>query len=243
MLSLRNVVISRGGRPVIRGASARAAGGEIVALLGPNGAGKTTLLHFIAGVLKSDSGDLYYGGRKVDPSCHDWRLRLAYVLDDGGIIPLLTVEEQLFLHCALIGVDRGQAAERTRRVIDLLDLNRYRGYRADELSSGLRKRLGIALGIIRTAEVFLFDEPFSALDAQSIAILGRILATLGDRGRIVILASHSLQFLEELCSRVWTLTEGTVADHPGRPEVSGLLTHPSRSTSPGGLEIDMPWIR
>lgn len=243
MLSLQDIVVSRGRRPVINGLSALADRGDVVALLGPNGAGKTTLLHFIAGALKSDSGDIFYRGRRIDTTSLDWRRTLTYVLDDGGIIPLLTVEEQIYLQSILTGVDHTESIERTRFVTDLLELNKYRDYRGDELSSGVRKRLGIGVGIVRDADVFLFDEPYSSLDVQATAVFGGILKTLKNRGRIVLVASHSFPFLDSLYNHVWSLSAGVVTDFSSEQEVRDRLERPFSS---GGLgehsEIDIPWI-
>jgi ABC-type multidrug transport system ATPase subunit len=242
MLNLENIMLSRGGRTVIKDLSAAADRGDVVALLGPNGAGKTTLLHFIAGVLKGDSGDIYYQGNRVDPASADWRRRLTYVLDDGGIIPLLTIEEQIYLQCVLVGVSHTESIERTKLVIDLLELARYRGYRGDELSAGLRKRLGIGIGIVRDAEVFLFDEPFSSLDVQAMAVFGRILMTLKNRGRIVIAASHSFPFLHNVCNQVWTLSAGMIANQSNKQDLHTLLDHPFQSGNTSIEEIDIPWM-
>jgi ABC-2 type transport system ATP-binding protein len=243
MMSLQNIVVSRGRRAVINGLSASADKGDVIALLGPNGAGKTTLLHFIAGALKSDSGDICYEGRKIDTASLDWRRTLTYVLDDGGIIPLLTVEEQMYLQSMLTGADHTESIERARFVIDLLELSKYRDYRGDELSSGVRKRLGIGIGIVRDAEVFLFDEPYSSLDVQATAVFGQILKTLKNRGRIVLVASHSFPFLDSLYNRVWSLSAGVVIDYSNEQEVHDRL---DRQFPSGGLgernEIDIPWI-
>ena len=242
MLSLRNVVLTRGGRTILKDLCASADRGDVVALRGPNGAGKTTLLHFIAGILKGDSGGLHFFGSRIDGNSLDWRRRLVYVLDDGGTIPLLTVEEQLYLQGALNGVGHKESLERARLVIDLLELDGYRGYRADELSSGVRKRLGIGLGVVRDADVFLFDEPYSALDIQATMIFGRILMTLRNRGRIVVVASHSFPFSGNLYNRVWTLSAGTLADGHARDLPEGL-DHSIRLESLGEYgEIDIPWM-
>jgi ABC-type multidrug transport system ATPase subunit len=244
MLSIKDVVLSRGGRTVIEDLCASADRGDVVALLGPNGAGKTTLLHFLAGVLKSDSGDIYYRGSRIDSSSLDWRRKLAYVLDDGGIIPLLTVAEQLYLQSALAGVRHGDSIERSRRIIDLLELSKYRDYRGDELSSGLRKRLGIGLGIVRDADVFLFDEPYSSLDGQAMVVFSRIVATLKSRKRIVLVASHSFPFPDNLYNHVWTLSGGVVVDHSNKRQLRDLLNPQVQPGDSGRCkEFDIPWIR
>lgn len=242
MLSLQNIVLSRGGRTIIKSSSVTADRGDVVAVFGPNGAGKTTVLQFIAGVLKCDSGHIYHRGDKVDPNSLDWRRRLSYVLDDGGVIPLLTVEEQIYLQCALVGVNRQESIKRTRLIIDWLELGRYRDYRGDELSSGIRKRLGIGIGIVRDAEVFLFDEPFSSLDVQAMAVFIRILVALKSKGRIILVASHSFPFLHNLCNRLWAISAGVMMDNSNKRKLQDLLGHPFRSARLQGEEIDIPWI-
>ena len=217
--------------------------GDIFGFLGPNGAGKTTLLHVIAGALKGDSGEIFHDGRKIDTGSLQWRRTLAYVLDDGGVIPLLTVEEQIYLQSVLTGVERSESGERTRRVIDLLELYKYREYRGDELSAGVRKRLGIGLGIVRDADVFLFDEPYSSLDLQGAAVFDRILEALKSSGRIVLVASHSFPSPAGLYNRLWSLAAGVIVDRANEREVHDRLDKPAPS---GGLsghgEIDLPWI-
>jgi len=242
MLNLHNIGISRGGHSVINGLSVKANRGDVIALIGSNGAGKTTLLQIISGILKSDSGYISFNGNEVALTSIDWRFRLSYILDDGGIIPLLTVEEQLYLQCSLIGISHEESSKRTKYIMDLLELGKYRDHRGNELSAGLSKRLGIGIGIVRNAEVFLFDEPFNALDVQTMNILGKILMILKKRGRIVIVASHSFPFPGNLYNHVWNLSKGVIKDYSDDFEISNLLDHSFKSGSGDSKEVDIPWI-
>lgn len=242
MLKLKNIVISRGDQTVINDVTVEACPGDVIALLGPNGAGKTTLLHCIAGILESDSGEVLCQGEEVDPDSPEWRNRLTYVLDDGGTIPLLTVEEQIYLQCILTGVGNEEGMKRTGFIIDLLELGKHRGYRGDELSAGLRKRLGIGLGIVRDADIYLFDEPLSSLDVKGMAFFSRIVMTLKSRGRVVLIASHSFPYLNDLCSRVWALSEGTITDYSNREDFRQFFNHTAGADDKYNGEIDIPWI-
>ncbi len=242
-LSLENLVLSRGGRTIINGFTASAVSGDVVALLGPNGVGKTTMLHAIAGILNIDAGDINCNGLRSDKDSLEWRRRLNYVLDDRGVIPLLTVEEQIFLQCLLVGVSHSESIERTRLVIELLELNKVRKYRADELSSGLCKRLGIGLGIVRDADIFLFDEPFNSLDIQAIEIFSQIIMTLKNRGRIILVASHSFPHLSSLCTQIWDLSSGSIWHESNAQISTKLLSQTSHSAvTNSGEEIYLPWI-
>lgn len=242
MLRLENIIISRGGHSVLNDISIGAVSGDIVALTGPNGTGKTTLLQIISGTLKSDSGNICFKENKVNLNSINWRFKLSYIPEDGGIIPLLTIEEQLYLQCSLTGISHYESSERTNYIIDLLEIGKYRNHRGDDLSSGLRKRLGIGLGIIRNAKVFLFDEPFNALDVQAMTILSRILMILKNRGRIVIVASHSFPYPDNLYNHVWYLSNGIIKDHIEEKKIYNLLDNPFQSESGNTEELDIPWI-
>ena len=191
MLELKNIVLSRGKHKVLDGVNAEASAGRVIALLGENGTGKTTLLNCICGMLKCDSGEIFSGNKAVDPESDEWKEKISYVLDEGSAIPLLTVDEQLRLQCLLSGIGKSEASKRADHIISLLNLEKHRDYRAEELSAGLRKKLGIGLGLIRNAEIYLFDEPFSSLDVYSASDLSRLLGILKRRGRTVILSTHS----------------------------------------------------
>lgn len=248
MLEHKEIALSRGGRPVITACSVSAERGDAVALIGPNGSGKTTLLHLLSGLLAKDSGRLSFDGREIDPASPDWRYETAFVLDDGGTIPLLTVEEQLLLAGALSGLESGEAAGRADAVIRLLQLETHRRHRGDELSSGLRKRLGLGIGIIRDARIFLFDEPFSALDVEAAAVFIGIIEALKSKGRIVVFASHTLPFAGSLCSRVWRLAGGTrpqgarAQDVPGSPAGRQSFVESLQAETPRHPGVDLAWI-
>lgn len=235
MLDIENLDLSRGRKTVLSGFSARAKGGEIIALTGPNGAGKTTLLFYMAGLLKEDSGEMRWKGTPVHPATEEWKRNVSFVLDDGGVIPLLTVEAQLHLQCSLSGLDRCTAADRTDHVCRLFSLDRFRNYRAGELSLGTRKRLGLALGVIRDAGVYLFDEPLGSLDEEGYSVFGGILGALHSGGRICVVASHAVSYFYPLCHGVWELSgEG---HRVYRDKGEFRKTHP-----PENREITLPWI-
>jgi ABC-type multidrug transport system ATPase subunit len=176
-----------------------------------------------------------------------WRGRVSYVFDDGGTIHLLTVEEQLHLQCALCGLDVIQTRTRTERMIELFDLEPYRHHRSDELSAGLRKRLGLAIGITRDADMYLFDEPFRALDVQTGLVFRGILTLLQRRNRIVLIATHWSPLVAESCTRLWHVADGTVEDLSDRLVIRRVLDQ-ARSpgadgTGAGGfVTVDIPWI-
>ena len=210
-------------------------------MLGANGAGKTTVLQFLSGVLEARSGVLLSAGDRIDPAADSWRRQLSYVPDDGGTIPLLTVAEQLHLQRAFHGVSGTEAEQRTDTVVGLLGLQAFRNLRGDALSVGTRKRLGVALAIIRDARVFLLDEPFAALDAQAVETARGVLKVLSSRRRTVILASHSPAFLQSLANRVWMVRDGVVEDHADPAVVAAFLAAQATDLPSFGHDV-LSWI-
>ncbi|MBI9105232.1 MAG: ABC transporter ATP-binding protein [Spirochaetales bacterium] len=243
MLELQKIVLCRDSKNILNGLWASARRGELTVLLGSNGTGKTSLLHSISGILPRVSGDIIFEGKIVDPASEQWRGQLSYVLDNGGTIPLLTVREQIFLQCSLSDIEDEEAMMRASHVLDLFELNHYRDYRADELSAGLRKKLGIATGIVRDADIYLFDEPFGALDIQSMAVFSRILEVLRSRGKIIIIATHSFQLIASLCDRIWELSNGLVLEHSDEAGMKKLgMETTVNGPSAAGHPIILPWV-
>jgi len=235
MLSVNNVTVSYGRTRVLKDFSASASDGEIAGLLGPNGSGKTTLLRFISGLLKADAGSIVYHGAEIDTTSRFWRSVLSYVPDDGGTIPILTVEEQLLLRCRLSGVSQNESVERVKYIIHLLQIGGFKNSRSSELSTGLKKKLGIGLGIIGNAKTYLFDEPFASLDLQAVEIAYGILIALKKSGAITVVATNSIPLQAEIWDRFWNLsdTNGTKTDKISIPETldAGQVILPWLSTS------------
>jgi ABC-2 type transport system ATP-binding protein len=242
MLELNNISVAYGTTRVVDGVHAAVMPGELTVLVGPNGAGKTSLLNVLAGRTGPEEGALRFRGENIDPEDDPWRELVSYTAADTGVLSILTVEEQLELLCRLTGEGAAASAERTGEVLGLLKLTGRRTYRGDELSSGLTKRLQIGLGIARNAEVYLFDEPFNGLDAESVRVLQDILAVLLARKRYVLIASHNLHFLRGLPSAVWELEDGKLKAVSSKEAAAARLTELAELQKTPGAENILPWI-
>ena len=139
--------VSRGGKPVLGGGAAAVPSPGVALCTGPNGSGKTTLLEAIAGILPSSDGSVSLGGRVADLKVESWRNTVGYLASDGGTVPLLTAAEQLRLVMEISGVGRGEAEVRIEQLADIYTLGESLHTRADALSTGTRKRLGIAIAV------------------------------------------------------------------------------------------------
>ncbi len=241
MLELKDISISRGEREIVRNASVSAGAGEVTALIGRNGAGKTTLLNCIAGLIEKDSGFVFLNGRDFSLPSEEWRKKFSYSIDSGGIIPVLTVEEQLMLACYLIGLKREDGRLRIEHILNTFKLKKYRNYFGEELSAGLTKRLSMALTLLKDTGIYMYDEPFNALDVEGIFIFKRIIDFLKGKGKIVIIASHTFPLSKDLFSRIWYISDGfmeNIVDPERKKEYLGY----SYSADGDNDETNFPWI-
>lgn len=178
----------RGGRMVFDGLGFAMEEGDALALTGANGSGKSSLLRLLAGLSRPFAGTLSWRGRPVseDPDAH--RARIAYVGHADGVKAGLTAFETLAFWAALH--EPRQAAARAERALDDLDLSPLRDVPGRYLSSGQKRRLGLARLLASPGALWLLDEPTVGLDSASVARLEDVIARHRDGGGIVVLATH-----------------------------------------------------
>jgi ABC-2 type transport system ATP-binding protein len=185
--------------------------GEIVGLIGPNGAGKTTTLRTLAGILRPTSGSVRIDGHDIVKDPLEAKKRLAFMPDDPHLFEYLTVEEHLRLIARLYTVD--DFDRRARTLLDELELAGKERSLPGELSRGMRQKVVIACGLVRNASTLLFDEPLTGLDPIGIRRMRETIVARARTGAAVLLSSHLLHLVEEVCTRVIIMAGGRkVAD-------------------------------
>jgi ABC-2 type transport system ATP-binding protein len=218
MLSVANLDVERGGRPVLRGLSLEVRRGEIFGLLGPNGAGKTTAFHVLTGLLRPDAGRFAFEGREIGPSDRAYRERIGVVFQEPALDPRLTARENLSLAARLYGVPRRTAASRIDTLlarVELLD-------RADEaisrFSGGMRRRVEIVRALLHEPGLLILDEPTTGLDEGAFRSTWSHLRALNrERGLTLLLTTHRPDEAEQ-CDRLGILDGGRLiaCDTPER---------------------------
>jgi ABC-2 type transport system ATP-binding protein len=187
------------------------ASGEIVGLCGPNGAGKTTTLRSLAGILRPTSGTLRIDGHDIVGEGLEAKRRLAFMPDEPHLFEYLTVEEHLRLTARLYAVP--DVEQRMRPLLDELELSGKERLLPGELSRGMRQKVVIACGLVRDATTLLFDEPLTGLDPLGIRRMRNTILARARGGAAILLSSHLLHLVEEVCSRVIIMDRGRkVAD-------------------------------
>jgi ABC-2 type transport system ATP-binding protein len=185
--------------------------GEIVGLIGPNGAGKTTTLRTLAGILRPTAGHVRIDGHDIVEAPLAAKQGLAFMPDEPHLFEYLTVDEHLRLIARLYGVD--DFDRRSRALLEELELVGKERSLPGELSRGMRQKVVIACGLVRPATTLLFDEPLTGLDPIGIRRMRETILARGRAGAAILLSSHLLHLVEEICTRVIVMDRGRkVAD-------------------------------
>jgi ABC-2 type transport system ATP-binding protein len=185
--------------------------GEIVGLIGPNGAGKTTTLRALAGILRPTAGRLQIDGHDLIEDALEAKRRLAFMPDEPHLFEYLTVAEHLRLTARLYEVD--DFSRRSSALLEELELTGKEHALPGELSRGMRQKVVIACGLVRNATTLLFDEPLTGLDPIGIRRMRQTILARAKDGAAILLSSHLLHLVEEICSRVIIMDRGRkVAD-------------------------------
>jgi putative ABC transport system ATP-binding protein len=196
IVEARDLVLSFGSTPALRGASLTVRRGEIVAVMGPSGSGKSTLLHCLAGILVPEQGEVWFGGQRLDALSDEQRSalrrdRFGFVFQSGQLVPELAAEENVALPLLLSGQRRGPAMKAARKWFPALGLDGLEHRRSGELSGGQAQRVALARGMVAGPEVLFADEPTGALDSVSGELVMDLLtAAAREHGATVILVTH-----------------------------------------------------
>lgn len=222
MLELETLSRRYGDRLAVDAISATLKPGELVGFLGPNGAGKTTTIKMVAGLLVPTAGAVRICGFDVEKSPEEARKRLAYIPDRPYVPERLSARELLHYVGGLYGLDDEVAQKRGMEELERFGLAGREDDLLGNYSHGMRQRVLLASALMRDPELILVDEPMVGLDPQGARLVKRVLREAADAGACVLMSTHTLAVVEELCDRVLVMRAGTlVADGP----VSSLQSH------------------
>jgi len=182
--------------------------GEVLGLVGPNGAGKTTTLRSLVGIIRPTRGSIRVGGHDLETDPVEAKRQLAFMPDEPRLFEYLTVEEHLRFTARLYGVQ--DAEGRIPALLRELELAEKTSALPDELSRGMKQKLAIACGLLHEPTALLFDEPLTGLDPAGMRRMKQTIVERARHGAAVILSSHLLQLVEEVCTRVLVIHRGRV---------------------------------
>lgn len=190
----------------VRGISFGIEPGEVLGIIGPNGAGKTTTMRAIAGIIPASRGRLSIAGHDIETDSLAAKRRLAFVPDDPPLFHDLTVEEHLAFYASVYQVE--DAHSKARQLLDEFELLPKARTAASNLSRGMRQKLAVCCAYLHDPQAILFDEPLTGLDPHGIRVFKRSLQARATAGAAVMISSHLLAMVEDLCTHVLILSDG-----------------------------------
>jgi ABC-2 type transport system ATP-binding protein len=189
--------------------------GEVYGFLGPNGAGKTTTLRMLVGLIRPTSGTVTIAGHSPgDPA---GLAKIGSLIESPGFYPYLSGRENLRVVADLAGVNH----KRVEETLDMVELGSRAGRTFSTYSTGMKQRLGVAAAVLKDPELLILDEPTNGLDPQGMAEMRKLIKDIGQGDRTVLLSSHLLGEVEQICDRVGVISNGHLVKQATVQELLG----------------------
>jgi ABC-2 type transport system ATP-binding protein len=212
MLEVRGLTKLFGQQAAVSDLSFQVERGEIFGFIGPNGAGKTTTLRILATLCEPTSGAAFVDGHCVQEDTEVVRRIVGFMPDSFGVYEGVTVEEYLEFYAGAYRLSGKKRASVLRDVVELTDLGALRERMVADLSRGMKQRLCLAKTLIHDPKILLLDEPASALDPRARIELRALLKELGRMGKTIVISSHILTELSDLCTSVGIVERGRLVE-------------------------------
>lgn len=195
--------------------------GSIAGLLGPNGAGKTTLMKVVVGLVNADAGEVRFGS----PVGRESAVAMGALIERPGFYPYLSARRNLEALGLTAGTPRNALNDQVQAILERVDLDEAADRRFGEFSTGMKQRLGLAAALLGSPGFLILDEPVSGLDPAGVADVRRLLLELRAEGRTVLVSSHLLGEVEQVCDQIAIINHGRVmANGPIAAITSGPAT-------------------
>ncbi len=201
---VNNIVKSYGSKRVVNDVSFCVERGGIFGLIGPNGAGKTTTIRMMMDIILPDSGSISILGEKINPESKN---KIGYLPEERGLYKKLSVQQTLTYLAALKGYPVKES--RIEELLQRVDLLLHRDKKIEELSRGMSQIIQFLVTIIHDPQLIILDEPFANLDPVNTELLKEIVFELRKQGKAIILSTHRMNEVEELCDRILMIDNGS----------------------------------
>lgn len=200
----------------------------VFGLLGTNGAGKTTTIRMLLGIIKKDSGEITWNGKKVERK----NVNFGYLPEERGVYPKSKIFDQLMYFAELKGMKKQEAIDSIKKWSKELKVEEYLQMPAEKLSKGNQQKIQFMTAVIHNPELVVLDEPFSGLDPVNTEIIKNIIIDLVKNGKYVIMSAHQMSTIEEFCSDILILNKGKTV-------LKGNLKEIKNSYPANRVEIDV----
>ena len=208
MLYLEHVTKKYNKFMAVNNLSLRIPEGDLFGFVGPNGAGKTTTIRMLCGLLKPTSGRIQVNGLDISNHLNDVKKCIGYVPDFFGVYNNLKVSEYLEFYGSIYGLDDKSLHKMTGELLELVNLKGKEEVYVDTLSRGMKQRLCVARVLIHNPKLLVLDEPSSGLDPRARVEMKELLMNLNDMGKTIIISSHILSDIGEMCNSIGIMNQG-----------------------------------
>jgi len=219
MLKIENLVKNYGKCRALNGLSMEVRKGELFGFIGPNGAGKTTTIKIMAGLLRADSGHVYLDGEDALKDADKLKQKIGYVPDNFGVYDNLKAIEYMEFYASTYGLVGKEVQKRCYELMEQVGLEGRGEVYVDELSRGMQQRLCLARAMIHKPDILILDEPASGLDPRSRFEMKMILKELCRKGATILISSHILSELAEMCSSIGIIKKGELLQQGSIEEI------------------------
>jgi ABC-2 type transport system ATP-binding protein len=223
-VEVNHITKTYGNRAVVNDVSFTVNQGEILGLIGPNGAGKTTTIRMIMDIIKPDSGDIKILGEKLNETSKN---SIGYLPEERGLYRKVNVIDSIIYFAALKGMDVQSARKRADELLKRVDMLAHKNKKIEELSRGMGQIIQVIVTVIHDPKLIMLDEPTAGLDPVNAQLLKDMMVELRNQGKSVIMSTHRMNEIEEMCDRILMINNGKVVLYGGLAEIKSKFRNNS----------------
>ena len=213
--------------------------GEILGLIGPNGAGKSSTIKILLDFMKPDSGEVTIFGRQMNEASKN---RIGYLPEERGLYKQLTAIDLILYLASLKGMDKVTAANKAHVLLERTGMLESKTKRIKDMSKGMAQIIQFIVTIIHDPDLIILDEPFSGLDPVNTELMKNMIGTLRDEGTAIILSTHQMNQVEELCDRILMINYGSEVLYGDLKDITARFREHSVQVNVEGDIGDLPGV-
>jgi ABC-2 type transport system ATP-binding protein len=204
-VKINHLYKSYNGKPAVEDLTFSVNPGELLGLIGPNGAGKSTTIKILLDFMKPDSGEVSIFGKEMNEALKN---KIGYLPEERGLYKRLTAIDQILYFSSLKGLDQSIAKEKADQLLRQMGMLENKQKKIKDMSKGMGQIIQFIVTVIHDPQLIILDEPFSGLDPVNTEMMKNFISQLRDEGKTVILSTHQMNQVEELCDRVLMINHG-----------------------------------
>lgn len=229
VVSIKNLKMSYGSKPVLKGINLEIPKGQIIGYIGPNGAGKSTTVKILLGIVQGFHGEVFVLGEDISSGSVEYKKKIGYVPETAEIYDSLSAQEYLTFIGELYGLDFETADKKSLKLMSLFGIEDSYSSRLSSFSKGMKQKVLIIASLIHNPDIIFFDEPLSGLDANSVMVFKEIMSELSSQGKTIFYSSHIMDVVEKISDRIIMINDGNIV-------ADGTFDELKNQCSQGSLE-------